>query len=57
MAAKLGPSEAVRCSRSVSACSSVGLVSLVELLVSGGLRIGGGEISRARELGNIIIYA
>lgn len=54
MAARLGPSEVVRFSRSGRASSSVGLGLLVEDLVSGGLRIGGGEMSRARELGNTI---
>jgi hypothetical protein len=54
MAARLGPSEFVRCSRSFSACSSDKLVLLVEDLVPGGLRVGGGEMSRARELGNTI---
>jgi len=56
MAARLGPPEVMRCSRSFSACSFAGLFLLVEDLVAGGLRMGGGEMSRARELGNTIIY-
>lgn len=55
MAARLGPSGCVPSSRSTSAFLSVGLVLMVDDLVSGGLRIGGGEMSRARELGNTII--
>lgn len=51
MAARLGPSEV----GSVSAYSCAGLFLLVEDLVSGGLRVGGGDISRARELGNTIV--
>lgn len=55
MAARLGPSGCVPSSRSASSFLSVGLVLMVDDLVSGGLRIGGGEMSRARELGNTII--
>jgi hypothetical protein len=55
MAARLGPSEAASWPRSDSACSSTGVILLVEDLVRGGLRIGGGEMSRARELGSTIV--
>lgn len=53
MAARLGLPEV----GSGSACSSAELVLLVEDLMFGGLRVGGGEMSRSRELGNTIICA
>jgi hypothetical protein len=55
MAARLGPSEVSPFLHSVPACFSTKWLMLTEDLVPGGLRVGGGEISRARVLCKTIV--